>query len=103
MTVVVTRDFESPIFIKPASIEELAQGAERDGDTPKQADAFGLSATHQKAAELHGKRSFAAFVIIAAPSFRKRFTWRLLPNRKIEIGLNNLFPTSEAHETLASL
>ena len=37
-------------FVKPASIEELAEGAERDGDTPRQVDAFDLSANAMKAA-----------------------------------------------------
>ena len=51
-----TRDFESQISIKPASIEELAQGAERDGDTPKQADAFGLSVTQKRRQSFTVKR-----------------------------------------------
>jgi hypothetical protein len=56
LTASVTRDFESQISIKPASIEELAEGAERDGDTPKQADVFGLGVTHKRRQSFTVKR-----------------------------------------------
>ena len=53
-------------FKTHASIEGLAEGAERDGDTPKQADVLGLR-TDQRRHELHGKEARAAFNLEPGP------------------------------------
>jgi hypothetical protein len=80
----------------------LPKGAERDGETPRQADAFGLSATHLRRQSFTVNEAFAAFMTVGAQGFAKTLhvAWA---SRRPKPALENYSKHGEAHETLASL
>ena len=53
-SIVAKRELRISQLGKPASIEEFAEDAERDGDIPRQAGAFGLSVTQKRRHGAHG-------------------------------------------------